>query len=78
MHECRCEMRLHALDDLQALAGELAQVDILANATPVGMGSAAGLSPLPDRSLLRPGMVVADMIYAPEHTALMEDAEALG
>lgn len=77
-HECDCEIRLRALDDTQALGLEIAQADILANATPVGMEASAGQSPLPDASLLHPGLAVADMIYVPERTALLDAAAARG
>jgi shikimate dehydrogenase len=51
--------------------------DLVVNATPVGMG--AGSVDLPiDPSLLRPGQVVADLVYHPTDTALLRAARAAG
>lgn len=48
----------------------------LVNATPVGMRSYPGL-PLP-RSLLRPSLWVADIVYFPLETELLESARRVG
>ena len=49
--------------------------DIVVNATSVGMGTDA----LPcDAALLRPGQVVADIVYHPRDTALLRAAAAIG
>ena len=52
-----------------------AGADVVVNATSVGMGTTA--SPI-DPSELRPGMVVADLVYQPLRTVLLADAEAAG
>lgn len=66
-----------------ALAGEVgvvaeappAATEILVNATSIGMGTAE----LPvDAGALRPGLVVADLVYHPRRTALLAAAEAAG
>lgn len=50
-------------------------VDVLVNATSVGMGT----SELPvDPGALHPGLVVADLVYHPRRTALLAAAEAAG
>jgi shikimate dehydrogenase len=67
-----------------ALAGDVgaaveavpATAEILVNATSVGMGGDAAL-PV-DRAVLRPGLVVADLVYHPRRTALLASAEAAG
>jgi shikimate dehydrogenase len=52
------------------------EVDIVANATPLGMKES---DPLPfDPDALRPGQLVTDMIMAPPVTALLRAAEARG
>jgi shikimate dehydrogenase len=58
------------------LEAALADADGLINATPVGMADYPGL-PLP-AELLHPGLWVADVVYFPLETALLERARALG
>ncbi len=67
-----------------ALAGEAGRVgvpddvtaaEIVVNATSVGLGSDM---PAIDPSLLRPGQVVADIVYHPLETALLRAAAAVG
>jgi shikimate dehydrogenase len=56
-------------------AADIPSVDIVVNATSVGMGS----SVLPfDPALLRSGQVVADIVYHPRQTALLAEAERRG
>lgn len=50
---------------------------IIVNCTSVGMGAAAGESPLP-AGALRAGMTVLDTVYSPRRTALLRDAGAAG
>jgi shikimate dehydrogenase len=65
--------RAEAGRDLEAA---VAEADGLINATPVGMADYPGL-PLP-AELLHPGLWVADIVYFPMQTALLERARALG
>lgn len=58
------------------LPTHLARADGLVNATPVGMADHPGL-PLP-AELLKPSLWVADLVYRPLRTALVEEAERLG
>ncbi|MEN9644846.1 MAG: shikimate dehydrogenase [Actinomycetota bacterium] len=56
-------------------AGSLRDADIVVNATSVGMGG----HELPcDPSVLRAGQVVADIVYHPRDTALLQAARAAG
>lgn len=55
---------------------EASAVDLVVNATPVGMGGDPGL-PV-DPALLGPGQVVADLVYHPLATPLLEAARARG
>ncbi len=61
------------------LAEVVAGADLVVNATPVGMlGSGnSGPSPVPPH-LLRPGQVVADLVYAPRPTPWLAAARARG
>jgi len=58
------------------LADAVAKADGLINTTPMGMASHPGL-PLP-AALLRPELWVAEIVYFPLQTALLEQARAIG
>ena len=72
-----CDVQLHPFEDIEALKAAIAESDILANATPVGMGDGSTDSPVP-ADFIKEGMVVADAIYFPLMTQLLQDAEAKG
>jgi shikimate dehydrogenase len=55
----------------------LAKADILVNATSVGMSPNVNDTPVP-AELLKPDMIVYDVIYNPIKTRLLKDAEAIG
>lgn len=57
------------------LAKAVGGADVLVNATSVGMGRDESLVP---RSLLRPGIVVFDVVYSPRETRLLRDAKTVG
>lgn len=62
---------------LDRVASEIADADILINATSIGMHPDVGASPVsPD--LLRPELVVFDIVYNPLHTRLLSEAEQRG
>lgn len=75
--QTNCDVALHDLSNTDDLASCIQAADILVNATPVGMGEGCTDTPVP-RALLKPGMVVADIIYHPLETQLICDAKALG
>lgn len=52
-------------------------VDVLVNATSIGLGDAAVRLPVDERSL-RPGLIVADVIPNPPKTRLLASAESAG
>ncbi|MBW1711155.1 MAG: shikimate dehydrogenase [Deltaproteobacteria bacterium] len=66
---------------LELVADNLAQVlgeaDILVNTTSVGMNPNINETPVPS-SLLKPGLVVVDIVYKPIRTRLLREAEAVG
>lgn len=51
---------------------------LLINSTSVGMHPHEGVSPLADACVLHADMLVADIVYKPQKTRLMEQAEAAG
>ena len=60
-----------------ALAAEIAGSDLLVNTTSVGMHPDTGGIPLPT-DLIRPGLLVYDLVYNPLRTRLIEEAESRG
>ena len=60
-------------------AEALAQANLVVNATTIGMlhGPAEGQSPLPGYSF-RPGTLVYDLVYNPEQTPLLQQAQRAG
>ena len=66
------------IENLDTLKNALADADILINATGIGMGKDEGKSLVPDTSYLKNKPAVLDVIYAPEKTKLLEQAEESG
>jgi shikimate dehydrogenase len=67
-------MEAIALADYASVKDE---VDVVVNATPMGMYPEVGTSPLAAEDLAD-GQIVYDIVYAPEKTRLLRDAEARG
>jgi shikimate dehydrogenase len=59
------------------LAKVLARADILVNTTSVGMNPDIDETPVPAK-LLKPGLIVFDIVYNPIQTRLLKEAEAAG
>lgn len=72
-----CKVSIRPLEDGEALAQAVNSCDILVNATKVGMKPLDGQS-LVDAKLLRKDLVVADTVYNPRKTLLIEQAEQAG
>lgn len=73
-----CKISRHDANDLDDLRAQLADADLLANATPIGMGKLEGRSPIPDASFLHPGLVIQDAIYQPAETELLKMGKEAG
>ena len=69
--QTECKAQLFDLNDHETLRKEI-------NATNVGMGKLEGQMVLPDTSYLRKDLIVSDVIYMPEKTKLLEEAEKVG
>lgn len=65
----------HGLGD-RHISERVAECELLVNATSVGL--AASDPPAIDGALLRPGMLVCDLIYRPRETALLREAKKRG
>lgn len=61
----------------QNLAAALGPADILVNATSVGMHPDSKQTPVPE-SLIKPGLVVFDIVYNPAQTRLLVEADSAG
>lgn len=72
----RNEVRALELDR-DNLSGALGEADILVNTTSVGMSPNTGESPVAS-DLLKPSLVVFDIVYSPVRTKLLKEAEEAG
>ncbi len=72
-----CKTSITPLEDKEALAAAVKNCDILVNATKVGMKPLDGES-LIDPALFRADLVVADTVYNPRETRMIQEAKAAG
>lgn len=72
-----CNIRLLDLADRDSLKQSISESVVLVNASQIGMGETEGQSLVP-AEFLCDGLAVADVIYVPSKTKLLEDAEARG
>ena len=68
-----CIVNVYDIDDEDVMRAEMAMADIFVNATIVGMKPMEDMSIIKDVSMLRPDLVVADILYNPEETKLLQD-----
>ena len=73
-----CHARAFALAEEDRLRQELAESELLVNATRVGMKPLEDQCVIPDASMLHPGLFVMDAIYEPARTRLLRMAEEAG
>ncbi|WP_101912914.1 shikimate dehydrogenase [Megasphaera vaginalis (ex Bordigoni et al. 2020)] len=73
-----CRVTLFDLADHAALKRELDSSDIYIDATSCGMKPLEDVVAIPDKSYLRPDLVVMDTVYAPRETKLMKWAQEVG
>ncbi|MGY3704057.1 quinate/shikimate dehydrogenase [Vagococcus martis] len=73
-----CQATLFDLADNEALESEINNSQIFTNATGVGMKPLEGQSLIKNTDVLRPDLVVADVVYVPSETQLLKDAKANG
>ncbi len=74
--ECRVNVFDHG--DTRALSEALSRSTLLINATSVGMSPHEDASIIEDASLLHPCLTVADVIYHPPRTRLLQEAASAG
>lgn len=73
-----CEVNVYALEDTEKLYAEIADSDILVNATKVGMKPLDDQTLIADTSVFRPDLVVAETVYNPKETRFVQEAKAAG
>ena len=73
-----CTICVHENEDLAALKAALEESALLLNATSVGMSPNTDETILPDTSLLRPELIVSDVIYQPRQTRFLREAKEAG
>jgi shikimate dehydrogenase len=73
-----CKANIFPLEDQDALRAEIATSDIFTNGTGVGMKPLEGLSVIEDTSMLRPDLIVTDVVYNPVTSKLLEQAQEAG
>ncbi len=71
-------VKVNVLSLGSGLRAKLEAATLLVNCTNVGMGDMEGKSLIPDITYLHSNLYVMDVIYAPEKTKLLEQAEAAG
>lgn len=77
-HQTACQTQLCDQADTSALKAALQDSDLLVNATSVGMAPNTDASIITDPSLLYPELMVADIIYNPRETRLLQLAASVG
>lgn len=73
-----CEVNTCDLSDETRLYEEIAECDILINATRIGMKPMEDMSLIKDTSVFRKDLVVADVVYNPKETKMIQEAKAAG
>ena len=73
-----CKAQLFDLTDLDKLKEEIANSYIFTNATGMGMKPLEGKTYIPDKSFLRPDLIVSDVVYYPRETELLRMAKEVG
>lgn len=73
-----CKVTLGDLADTVAVKEALDTSDILIDATSCGMKPLEDVTPIPDKSFLRPDLFVMDVCYAPRQTKLLKWCEEVG
>ena len=73
-----CHAVLYDLADLNKLKAEMDDSYIFVNATGVGMKPHEELTLIKDKSMFRPDLVVADVVYNPAETRMVKEAKEAG
>lgn len=72
------KITLNDLADTELLKKEIAESDILSNATRLGMAPLEDKSIIDGLDVLRPDLIVTDVVYMPAETKLLKQAKEAG
>lgn len=72
------KITLHDLADKENMKAEIADSDILSNATRLGMAPLEDKSIIDGLDVLRPDLIVTDVVYSPAETKLLRQAKEAG
>lgn len=72
------DVEVHPLEDDRILYEKIGESDILVNATKVGMKPMEEESLIKDTSVFRPDLIVADAVYNPRETKMVQEAKEKG
>lgn len=73
-----CVVNVFDIADLETMKKEMADSDIFANATIVGMKPMEGETVVKDTAMFHPGLVVVDAVYNPKETRMLKEAKEAG
>lgn len=73
-----CAVNIYSLEDTQKLYEQIADSDILVNATKVGMKPLDEESLIKNKEVFRSDLVVADAVYNPKETKFVKEAKEGG
>lgn len=73
-----CVVNVFDIADLETMKKEMADSDIFANATIVGMKPMEGETVVKDTAMYHPGLVVVDAVYNPKETRMLREAKEAG
>lgn len=76
--KANCTIKLFNTENENSLDAEVSKSDILVNTTPVGMKPLEERCSLRNIEILRPELIVSDLIYIPSKTKLLYEAEKKG
>jgi len=76
--QTHCIVNIYDLADSARLKEEIESSAILIDSSSCGMKPIEDVVPLPDKSYLRPDLVVMDTVYSPRKTKLLSWAEEVG
>ena len=73
-----CKATFYPIEDAELLRREISESKLFANATGVGMKPLEDLSLITDPTMLRPDLIVSDVVYMPRESKLLKMAREQG
>ena len=73
-----CNVQVYEQSDMLSFRRALERSTLVVNATSVGMAPDTNATLIEDLSMLRPDLIVSDVIYSPRQTRLLKEAASIG